>query len=345
MALRSFSCAHSGTRRSPHARRPRSAAVSSPPASDAAVVITRVSSDAALREGCASLRVAVFYAADGDDTGASTESRLRAERGRDARLAALGMKVSSLAAVLPCGRVAGTLDMHVGDSLPGEPLEGLLPPLEPEREAPAEAGHAAGHAGNAAAQRWAPTSRGPVAGGAGAGGLSARASYRAPGAPAADAPSPAAAPSPPPRFPRSARPPRFVTPDGCGADVWRPPPADPPSCEVDAIAAAASALSAAGSPSGCASRGRRAYVFNVAVLPDARRKGVATRLLRAAAAAAKAQGVTSLYCHAEASNSGAVSLYTRAGWTAESEEPEWLAERLGRPRRVLLRRDCAEINE
>ena len=48
-----------------------------------------------------------------------------------------------------------------------------------------------------------------------------------------------------------------------------------------------------------------------------------------------------LYVHVEARNEGAKRLYASQGFKVEAEEPQWLAERLGRPRRLLLVRPLA----
>ena len=70
----------------------------------------------------------------------------------------------------------------------------------------------------------------------------------------------------------------------------------------------------------------------------ARRRGVARALLAAAVRSAADDGVCELYVHVEAANGGARALYEGMGFVTISEEPEWLAARLGRPRRLLLKR-------
>lgn len=42
--------------------------------------------------------------------------------------------------------------------------------------------------------------------------------------------------------------------------------------------------------------------------------------------------------HVEAENAGAQGMYKSLGYVLEKEEEEWLAERMGRPRRLLLRK-------
>jgi ribosomal protein S18 acetylase RimI-like enzyme len=87
--------------------------------------------------------------------------------------------------------------------------------------------------------------------------------------------------------------------------------------------------------------GRRAYVFNVCVAPHARRRGVARRLLVAAHASAARGGVEYVYCHVERANVAARGLYESLGYVAEAEESDWLAGKLGRPPRVLMRKSLA----
>lgn len=45
--------------------------------------------------------------------------------------------------------------------------------------------------------------------------------------------------------------------------------------------------------------------------------------------------------HVEADNPGAQGMYESLGYVLEKEEEEWLAERMGRPRRLLLRKHIA----
>ena len=87
--------------------------------------------------------------------------------------------------------------------------------------------------------------------------------------------------------------------------------------------------------------GRRAYVFNVCVASHRRREGIAARLLRAAHASAADAGVEVMYCHVERDNIPARRLYEGQGYVAEAEESDCLAEKLGRPARVLLRKALA----
>lgn len=265
--------------------------------------------EASLEGQCAALRVETFhpYAPSEPlygplaalDEARWTQARLAAELARGPRLAALGMlRVRTLAACEAGGGpplALGTLDLHVGDRLPGEPLEG------------------------GAAQAVPPVTLLSV-GGDGAT-LGARAAYA--------------------RLPLlSARPldllaPLIGQPLPPPPEAYAPPRgAEPGPLEVLAEVKRASA--AAARPSGWASAGARAYVFNLAVSPGARRRGAGRALLRAAAAEAAAAGVRTLYVHVEAGNEAARALYVQTGFRLEGEEPEWLAARLGRPRRLLL---------
>jgi ribosomal protein S18 acetylase RimI-like enzyme len=222
--------------------------------------------------------------------------------------------------------LVGTLDIHVGDRLPGEWLEGALPVPMPAA-APAQLLSRlwdAGKARDAAAPPAAAAAR-----------LSARAAYRnaAEAQPQEDAPADAAAVA-------AAAAQVFSLHDAlCDADAAAAAahqPDEPSGAEAEAAAAAAAA--AAARPAGAATAGARGYIFNVCVAPAARRRGVAARLLAAAVAEAAAMRVTWLYVHVEADNPAARGLYAAAGFSEEAAEPEWLARRLGRPARLLLRR-------
>ena len=64
----------------------------------------------------------------------------------------------------------------------------------------------------------------------------------------------------------------------------------------------------------------------------------ARRLLVAAHASAARGGVEYVYCHVERANVAARGLYESLGYVAEAEESDWLAGKLGRPPRVLMRK-------
>ncbi|HSE28364.1 MAG TPA: ribosomal protein S18-alanine N-acetyltransferase [Gemmatimonadales bacterium] len=60
--------------------------------------------------------------------------------------------------------------------------------------------------------------------------------------------------------------------------------------------------------------GRVAEVLNVAVAPDARRRGLARRLLACAVAALEAEGVREMFLEVRESNAAALRLYEDAGF-------------------------------
>ena len=321
------------------------------------VTVCDAAGSEALLRACAALRVECFYSYTDDNALAIlfgpqaetaelawAEARLRVEAARSARMQSLGMQVTCLAAVCcathagavhggsPGGsdhvrgrlrairlvecdsEVVGTLDIHVGDRLPGEPLEGSLPGKELPQQA------ASGHTH----PWWLPYATAMTRSGVTTS-LSARSAYGA--APWAAAPGGDRGKDTP-----TVSLPPFVM-----------PPADAPE-PFDAPAVAAAAAAAAVRPSGChASGGARAYIFNVCVSPSARRRGVAAALLSSAHDMAAAAGVEVLYVHVEEDNSSARRLYQSCGYAQESMEPEWLALRMGRPRRLLLRKWLAPV--
>jgi ribosomal-protein-alanine N-acetyltransferase len=57
-----------------------------------------------------------------------------------------------------------------------------------------------------------------------------------------------------------------------------------------------------------------AEVLTLAVAPGVRRQGIATRLMHAASAEARAGGATALFLEVAATNAGALALYRRAGF-------------------------------
>ena len=78
------------------------------------------------------------------------------------------------------------------------------------------------------------------------------------------------------------------------------------------------------------------YVFNLAVHPQWRRRGVAKQLLLAAEQTVKQWGFSRLYMHVLEDNQPARSLYNRIGYRLHSQEGTvqyWL---MGQPRRFLL---------
>ncbi len=80
------------------------------------------------------------------------------------------------------------------------------------------------------------------------------------------------------------------------------------------------------------------YIFNLAVHPQWRRRGVAKQLLLAAEQTVKQWGFSRLYMHVLEDNQPARNLYDRIGYRLHSQEGivnYWL---LGRPRKFLLQK-------
>ena len=80
------------------------------------------------------------------------------------------------------------------------------------------------------------------------------------------------------------------------------------------------------------------YIFNLAVHPQWRRRGVARQLLLAAEQIVKQWGFSRIYMHVLENNQPARSLYDEIGYQLHDQEGSinyWL---LGRPRRFLLQK-------
>ena len=80
------------------------------------------------------------------------------------------------------------------------------------------------------------------------------------------------------------------------------------------------------------------YIFNLAVHPQWRRRGVAKQLLLAAEQTAKQWGFSRLYIHVLEDNYAARSLYDRLGYHLHSQEGTMPHYLLGRPRQFLLKK-------
>lgn len=61
-----------------------------------------------------------------------------------------------------------------------------------------------------------------------------------------------------------------------------------------------------------------AQLVNIGVRPEARRQGLAARLVEAGLAAARARGMASMYLEVRVSNTGAQALYRRYGFTVQA---------------------------
>jgi len=80
----------------------------------------------------------------------------------------------------------------------------------------------------------------------------------------------------------------------------------------------------------------RAYLSNVCVAPQARRRGLAAGMLAHAEARAREEGVSDLYVHVVAENAPALQLYLNCGFEVESEESKKLAATHNHEPRLLL---------
>jgi ribosomal protein S18 acetylase RimI-like enzyme len=81
------------------------------------------------------------------------------------------------------------------------------------------------------------------------------------------------------------------------------------------------------------------YIFNLAVHPQWRRRGVAKQLLLAAETTARQWGVTHIYMHVLENNYAARSLYENLGYRLHSQNGFMLHRLFGRPRRFLLNKN------
>lgn len=85
-----------------------------------------------------------------------------------------------------------------------------------------------------------------------------------------------------------------------------------------------------------------AYIGNLAVSSDRRRRGVGSKLVRAAQRHAKEKWNRENVClHVDSRNAGACLLYASLGFRCELQEPEWY-KAIGRMRRLFLR-GCYEV--
>ncbi|MGC9530031.1 MAG: ribosomal protein S18-alanine N-acetyltransferase [Candidatus Bipolaricaulaceae bacterium] len=71
------------------------------------------------------------------------------------------------------------------------------------------------------------------------------------------------------------------------------------------------------------SEGRGAHLMNLAVLPRARRQGVASRLLTTLASNCRQSGLGTLRLEVRAGNRAAIALYTRHGFTTVRRIPNF----------------------
>ncbi|KAG6543994.1 hypothetical protein Mapa_014618 [Marchantia paleacea] len=90
-------------------------------------------------------------------------------------------------------------------------------------------------------------------------------------------------------------------------------------------------------PTGPEADVKRAYLSNVCVAEEVRRRGVGMELVEYAKESAKLWGISYLYVHVVVENISARKLYEKAGFEYEKEESVKEARSLGRPRRYILR--------
>jgi GNAT superfamily N-acetyltransferase len=81
--------------------------------------------------------------------------------------------------------------------------------------------------------------------------------------------------------------------------------------------------------------GTNAYLENIEVCGEMRRKGVGTRLLREVEGEARRRGKERLWLHTDEANAGAHRFYERNGWTHHTTvEPAW---KQARPTRIYVK--------
>lgn len=89
-------------------------------------------------------------------------------------------------------------------------------------------------------------------------------------------------------------------------------------------------------PQGIGADFLRAYLSNVCVAKELHRNGLGYALVSKAKCVAEEWGLTDLYVHVAVDNESAKKLYTKSGFTYESDEPAWKARFANRPRRIIL---------
>lgn len=82
------------------------------------------------------------------------------------------------------------------------------------------------------------------------------------------------------------------------------------------------------------------YIGNLAVKPNHRRRGVASRLVDAAEREASDWGAISVSLHVDARNADAQTLYRRRGYSCRVREPAWYPA-IGRTQRLFLYKDIS----
>ena len=71
----------------------------------------------------------------------------------------------------------------------------------------------------------------------------------------------------------------------------------------------------------------RSYLANMAVAPEARRSGVASKVIQYAERLTKLWGFTEMWLHVNIDNGGAFALYKKLGYEIVSTDPLWYLDR------------------
>jgi [ribosomal protein S18]-alanine N-acetyltransferase len=83
-----------------------------------------------------------------------------------------------------------------------------------------------------------------------------------------------------------------------------------------------------------------AEILTLAVLPEARRNGIATALIHESAMTAAGMGASGLFLEVSVANSAARALYTRTGFAAVGRRPGYYSDRSDA---LVLRRDLLNL--
>jgi ribosomal protein S18 acetylase RimI-like enzyme len=83
------------------------------------------------------------------------------------------------------------------------------------------------------------------------------------------------------------------------------------------------------------------YISNLAVERRYRRQGVGQQLLLTCERVVRDWGFSDLYLHVLENNLTARHLYRKAGYQLQTVEPDWIQWLVGRPRRLLLRKQLS----
>lgn len=81
------------------------------------------------------------------------------------------------------------------------------------------------------------------------------------------------------------------------------------------------------------------YLSNLAVRHEARRQGIAEKLLQACDQYVNEWGFRDIYLHVLETNEAAKQLYFKAGYRVEEVQPSWNSFLFGQPKRLFLRKN------